>query len=105
MNKKARILNPEDNSRDCEPGGAMLDAEACEIVRVETETDYLRWVVHKFSNLLMVINGYSGLLLEKLDAGGPFHEQVTEIRNAGRRAAEINSQLQRKTITQAKAIL
>jgi hypothetical protein len=64
-------------------------------------------VAHDFNNLLMVINGFSDLLLEKLDACDPFHEQVTEIRNAGQRAAEITRQLlvfSRKTITQAKVL-
>jgi PAS domain S-box-containing protein len=50
-------------------------------------------VAHDFNNLLTVINGYSDLLLQNLDAGGQIHEQLTEIRSAGRRAQELTSQM------------
>jgi CheY-like chemotaxis protein len=49
-------------------------------------------IAHDFNNLLTVINGYSDLLLKQLE-GGDVREQVREIRQAGRRAAELNEQL------------
>src|SRR5208283_5378751 len=50
-------------------------------------------VAHDFNNLLTIINGYSDLLLDKL---GPEHEAsayLTEMKNAGERAATLTLQL------------
>ncbi len=50
-------------------------------------------VAHDFNNLLTIINGYSQLLLEKLDPGSPLSAQVSEIKKSGERAAELTQQL------------
>jgi signal transduction histidine kinase len=50
-------------------------------------------VAHDFNNLLTVINGYADLALAGVDAGSPFHSQVTQIRQAGDRAAQLTQQL------------
>jgi len=46
-------------------------------------------VAHYFNNLLTPIIGYSELLLDRLDADGPLHEDVEEIRTAGERLATL----------------
>jgi len=50
-------------------------------------------VAHDFNNLLTVINGYSDLLLHKLNAGDQIHAQLTEIRRAGQRVHELTNQI------------
>ena len=46
-----------------------------------------------FNNLLTIINGYSGMLLEQLKVFDPLHPYALEIKNAGERAASLTKQL------------
>ena len=50
-------------------------------------------VAHDFNNLLTVINGYSELLLEKFGADGQASVYLTEVKDAGERAASLTRQL------------
>ncbi|SRR5579871_668476 len=50
-------------------------------------------VAHDFNNLLTVINGYSGLLLERMDPKDRALEAIREIHNAARNAAGLTQQL------------
>ncbi len=50
-------------------------------------------VAHDFNNLLTVINGYSDLVLARLDSQDPNWMRVDQIRKAGVRAAELTGQL------------
>ncbi|HEV7700197.1 MAG TPA: PAS domain S-box protein [Pyrinomonadaceae bacterium] len=50
-------------------------------------------IAHDFNNLLTAINGYSDLTLRKMQADDPMRHNITEIREAGSRAAALTSQL------------
>ncbi len=50
-------------------------------------------IAHDFNNLLTAINGYSDLVLKQLRPDDPIKGQITEIKNAGDRAASLTSQL------------
>jgi PAS domain S-box-containing protein len=50
-------------------------------------------VAHDFNNLLTVITGYSDLVLGRLAGGDPNRADIEEIRQAGKRAADLTRQL------------
>jgi PAS domain S-box-containing protein len=50
-------------------------------------------IAHDFNNLLTAINGYSGLILQRIDPGHPFYEHAREIARSGHRAASLTRQL------------
>jgi len=50
-------------------------------------------VAHDFNNLLTVINGYSAMLLERMEAGHEFRRDLEEIHKAGERAADLTQKL------------
>jgi PAS domain S-box-containing protein len=64
-------------------------------------------IAHDFNNLLTVINGYSRLLLDKMNAGDPSRESLEVIHQAGARAAGLTQQLlafSRKQILQPRVL-
>ncbi len=50
-------------------------------------------IAHDFNNLLTVINGYAEMILSRLGPGDALSEEISEIQNAGNRAAALTSQL------------
>ena len=64
-------------------------------------------VAHDFNNMLTVINGYSRMLLDQLNALDPLRDSVDEIYRAGKRAAALTHQLlafSRKQVLQPRAL-
>lgn len=50
-------------------------------------------IAHDFNNLLTVINGYSELILRKLEKDSPFYNKLVQIKDSGDRAASLTRQL------------
>ncbi len=50
-------------------------------------------IAHDFNNLLQVINGYSEIMLKRMQPGDAFRHEVSEIFEAGRRAAHMTGRL------------
>jgi two-component system, cell cycle sensor histidine kinase and response regulator CckA len=50
-------------------------------------------IAHDFNNLLVVINGYAELAMQRLATADPLHQDLTEIFQAGTRAAALTQKL------------
>jgi PAS domain S-box-containing protein len=64
-------------------------------------------IAHDFNNMLTAINGYSDLLLRKINSDDPLRQNVIEIKKAGERSASLTHQLlafSRQQILQSKVI-
>jgi len=64
-------------------------------------------IAHDFNNLLTVINGYSEVLLSRLDPQDPLHDGLEEIKQAGEKASALTRQLlafSRKQVLQPKLL-
>jgi len=64
-------------------------------------------VAHDFNNLLTIINGYSELLITKLNDNDPIKKDIIQIQKAGERASSLTSQLlifSRRQIIQPKVL-
>ncbi|MDH3238530.1 MAG: ATP-binding protein [Deltaproteobacteria bacterium] len=64
-------------------------------------------IAHDFNNLLTVINGYSGIALQRLGADDPIRKDIEGIGSAGERAASLVNQLltfSRKKVLEPKVV-
>jgi PAS domain S-box-containing protein len=64
-------------------------------------------IAHDFNNLLTVIQGYSDLLLSKINSNDPIHNQIRQINDAANRAESLTRQLlafSRKQIMKPRVI-
>lgn len=84
-----RALREAEERRDREG----LEDQLRQAQKVEVIGRLAGGVAHDFNNLLTIISGYTDLTLGQLPEGNPLHENLEEIRNAARRAAELTRQL------------
>jgi PAS domain S-box-containing protein len=74
-------------------GRKTLEQKLQQAAKMEAVGTLAGGVAHDFNNLLTIINGYSELVLDRLDAADPMQGHLNEIRKAGDRAASLTRQL------------
>ena len=100
------IIGDLTERKQAEEARVKLEEHLAQAQKLESVGRLAGGVAHDFNNLLTVINGYSDLVLQRLDKGD-VRRRVEQIRNAGGRAAELTQQLlafSRKQTIQPKAV-
>jgi signal transduction histidine kinase/CheY-like chemotaxis protein len=70
-----------------------LENKIAQTQKMETIGSLAGGIAHDFNNLLTVINGYTEMILSKMDTNNPFYNKIKSVQDAGERAANITNQL------------
>jgi PAS domain S-box-containing protein len=106
VEEQGRIVGTQSALRDITERKRM-EAQFLQAQKMESVGRLAGGIAHDFNNLLTVINGYSTLLLEGLDAQDPERGALEQILRAGTRASELTQQLlgfSRKQVVQPKPL-
>jgi PAS domain S-box-containing protein len=71
----------------------VLETQLRQAAKMEAVGQLAGGVAHDFNNLLTIINGYSEIVMENLDADAKSSAYLKEVRNAGERATSLTRQL------------
>ncbi len=87
------VIEDVTHRRDAESERAKLEEQLRQSQKMEAVGRLAGGVAHDFNNILTTIRGYAELLLEQADDRDPAYEDLTEIRDAADRAAQLTAQL------------
>jgi len=87
------ILRDLSEIRKMEEEKAVMEAQLHQAMKMESIGRLAGGVAHDFNNILNVINGYSELCLMETEPDHPIHGKISNILEAGRRAAQLTQQL------------
>ena len=93
--------------KNAEAEKEKLQAQLLQAMKMEAVGRLAGGVAHDFNNLLTVINGYCEILLQKVGEESPMYYEMTEIQQAGERAASLTRQLlafSRKQVIEPKVV-
>ena len=91
--RTADLLKANENLKKEIEERTRLEQEFIQAQKMEAVGRLAGGVAHDFSNLLMVIKGYSDLALNRLDKDDPLCQDIEEINKAGFRAMSLTRQL------------
>lgn len=91
--QSVRLFRERNRTRLAEAALRESQARYMQAQKLESIGRLAGGVAHDFNNLLTVINGYSSVILQKMNRLDPLRPPIDEIRKAGERAAELTKQL------------
>jgi PAS domain S-box-containing protein len=81
------------NQKQAETEKEKLQSQLMQVQKMESIGQLAGGVAHDFNNMLSVILGHTDLVLDQLDPGEPFYDNLQEIRKAAERSANLTRQL------------
>jgi len=105
-NADGRVVGISSVARDVSEG-INLQEMLRQTQKMEAAGQLAGGVAHDFNNIIGVILGFTGLLLERLNPDDPLYKDISQIQKAGDRAALLTRQLlafSRKQVLQTKVL-
>lgn len=87
------VINDITDRKQAEEETVRLQQQLIQAKKMEAIGRLAGGIAHDFNNMLMVIIGYAEISIDSLDTSDPVHGNLTEIRNAAKRSADLTRQL------------
>ncbi len=81
------------DKRKAEQEKEKLQMQLIQSQKIESVGRLAGGVAHDFNNMLSIIYGYVGLMLNKIDEDNPFYASLSEVMKAAERSADLTRQL------------